>query len=892
MKLRTHFVVLVGATLVPAVILAVALVLLVQHQQRVTVENGLQQTARALAVAVDREFESSIRALEVLGTSEALDVGDRRALYEHARRARDTNPRWLTVFLIDASGNHLLSLLRPFGAPLPRPEPYDDIQAVARTGKPRVSDLAFGPLSQRHIIVILVPVAREGRVGYVLGVSIATESLSDLLAGPARSADSVVSIRDRKNALVARSRDLQPYVGGGPGPERLESIQAARQTGKGVFESPDLDGRRVYTAVSRVGTSDFIVLVSVPVATVAKDMQTPLWLLSVGGVAVLAIALGVSMLLARRVAAPIAELSNAAVHLASGEPIPDAPASPVAEVTMVRHAMARAAEALRERTAERERRIAAEAARAEAEERAAALRRSERRFRELADAMPQIVWASRPDGYLDYFNRKWHELTGASEGEGGDQDWLPVVHPDDRERCLDAWHEAVRTGNPFQVEYRLAFARTGEHRWHLGRALPVRDESGGIIRWYGTCTDIHDLRVAQEAVAVARRSAERAKAAAEEASRAKDHFLAALSHELRTPLSPVLAGISLLQKDQTLPERARDHLEVVRRNVELEALLIDDLLDVTRIAGGKVELEQRPVDLCTIIDRAVEVCRPDIDARRLHFGVDLGTAHPYIVEADAARLQQVFWNLLKNAIKFTPHGGRVGLHCRPEGDAVVVEVVDSGIGIEPAALGRIFDAFGQGERAITQRFGGLGLGLTISKTLVERHGGRIEAESEGRDRGATFRVRLPMVSAGTSAAVENPARPSDRPERGGLRPLRILLVEDHDDTAEMIASMLELEGHHVQAAGDVATALEIGTRETFDLLVSDLGLPDRSGLDLMRELRVRGTHLRGIALSGYGQESDIQQSRAAGFEAHLVKPVDLEHLAEAIERVARRAAAA
>jgi two-component system CheB/CheR fusion protein len=320
---------------------------------------------------------------------------------------------------------------------------------------------------------------------------------------------------------------------------------------------------------------------------------------------------------------------------------------------------------------------------------------------------------------------------------------------------------------------------------------------------------------------------------------------------------------------------------MVRRNVELEARLIDDLLDVSRIAQGKIELNRGPVELCTIIQRAIEVCKPDIEARMLHFGLDLGPAAPYWIEADAARMQQVFWNLLKNAVKFTPRGGCVGIRCRPNEERVVVEVSDSGIGIEAGALERIFNAFEQAERSITQQFGGLGLGLAISKALVEMHGGRIEAQSEGQDRGATFRVWLPLATSPS----RRQERPAAMPPRQVVRPLRVLLVEDHGVTAKLMRIVLAADGHSVEMAGDVATALELAGKQAFDLLLSDLGLPDGSGYDLMRELRRRGHKFPGIALSGYGQREDVQRSRDAGFAAHLTKPASREAIVAAVASV-------
>jgi two-component system CheB/CheR fusion protein len=358
-----------------------------------------------------------------------------------------------------------------------------------------------------------------------------------------------------------------------------------------------------------------------------------------------------------------------------------------------------------------------------------------------------------------------------------------------------------------------------------------------------------------------------------------------LSHELRTPLSPVLTAATLLQADDTLPPRARTFIDVIRRNVELESRLIDDLLDLTLVSRGKIRMARQAVDLATVIAAAVEVCRPDIDARRLHFGVDVGEhAGPFLIEGDPARLEQVVWNLLKNAIKFTPKGGCVGVRCRQENGQVVLEVNDSGIGIDGEMLPRVFDAFAQAEASLARRFGGLGLGLAISKSLVELQGGTIEAHSAGRDKGATFRVRLPLMAAERRAQPRGPREAAS----ATTRRLRILLVDDHGDTVEMLKAILELQGHEVRTAADAASALEIAAQAEFDLLLSDLGLPDRSGLELMRELRARGSTLSGIALSGYGQDTDIEHSLAAGFSEHIVKPADPQVLLRTIEKVARR----
>ncbi|MBP7571851.1 MAG: response regulator [Acidobacteria bacterium] len=483
-------------------------------------------------------------------------------------------------------------------------------------------------------------------------------------------------------------------------------------------------------------------------------------------------------------------------------------------------------------------------------------------------------------------NRQFSIMTAYSAELLQDMTLVDVTHPGQRPQVREALARA-RSGEitgPYRMEprYVCGDGRVIDVELH---GSVVKDAADRPVEAMIVVIDVSARKAAERELAEARQAAERARVAAEEASLAKDHFLSVLSHELRTPLTPVLTGVALLQRE-ALPAGAKRLLEVIQRNVELESRLIDDLLDLTRITRGKIELDKRPVELCTVVDRAVEVCQADMHARQLHFAVDYGPG-PYLVEADAARLQQVFWNLLKNAIKFTPAGGCIGLRCRPEDGQVLVEVTDSGMGIEASSLGGIFDAFAQGGRSITRQFGGLGLGLTISRALVELHGGQIEARSEGRDRGATFAVRLPAVSIGaglSTAAAGSEGATAAAP----VRPLHILLVEDHGDTADLLATVLELEGHSVELAGDVAAALEALGRGLFDLLVSDLGLPDRTGLELIRELRDRGARLPAIALSGYGQERDIERSREAGFAEHLVKPVEPRAVLEAIARVMRQ----
>lgn len=371
------------------------------------------------------------------------------------------------------------------------------------------------------------------------------------------------------------------------------------------------------------------------------------------------------------------------------------------------------------------------------------------------------------------------------------------------------------------------------------------------------------------------KSAQNARRDAERANRAKDQFLAMLSHELRTPLTPVLTSVLALENEPSLSDAAHDSLQMIRRNVELEARLIDDLLDLTRISKGKVRLSLELVDAHALLRNALEICAHEIKQKRLALQLDLASQKVQL-KADPARLQQIFWNLIKNAVKFTPQGGQLVVRTSSERDGELkVEVSDSGLGIEAEFLPKIFDAFEQGERA---RAGGLGLGLAISKALVETHHGRIFAESEGRHKGSRFTVVFPL-SEEVGSHAQSPASPT-LAERQSKR---ILLVEDHEDTNRSLTNLLRRRGYHVQAADSIRSALDLAEQEQFDVLISDIGLPDGSGTELMKSLQSHRP-LFGIALTGYGMEDDIQKSYDCGFNHHLVKPVDLNRLDQLIQQ--------
>src|SRR6266566_1776405 len=409
---------------------------------------------------------------------------------------------------------------------------------------------------------------------------------------------------------------------------------------------------------------------------------------------------------------------------------------------------------------------------------------------------------------------------------------------------------------------------------------PSANQSLLILQSFNVLTTITAMALA--AGMSERRRAEAAieqqRATVEAANRTKDNFLAMLSHELRTPLTPVIAALETLDTEPSQEEESKTALAMIRRNVELEIQLIDDLLDFTRIAKDKMQLRFGPVDAHLAISNVVEICRAEADSRRLRVHLNL-RANTHHVAADAAKFQQIVWNLLKNAIKFTPEDGEIAISSsNPSPEVLTISVRDTGIGMESDVMQRIFNPFEQGNRSFERRFGGLGLGLAISKSLAQAHGGSLTAQSEGRDRGSTF--LLSMQTTSPTEGLGSAPRPSDETSRQGLR---ILLVDDHQDTCAALEKLLVRRGHLVAATHNVRSAMEAAVRNQFDLLISDIALPDGSGMELMTQLQAI-SKMPGIAISGFGNYGDIEKSLRAGFSDHLIKPVKLEKLEAAIER--------
>jgi PAS domain S-box-containing protein len=632
---------------------------------------------------------------------------------------------------------------------------------------------------------------------------------------------------------------------------------------------------------------------------------------------------------------------------------------------------------------------------------------SERRFRELIDGLPQIVWIAGPDGTVEYFNRAWQEHTGLEAPEPGRSNWTHAMHPDDLAAASARWHAAVSAAAPFETENRVR-RRDGQYRWHLVRAMPIPDERGRVVRWFGTFTDVHDAKVGearlravveataecvkivspdgrlvqmnpagirmieaddesavigrdilpfvapeyrdewlanhalvcagesrtwqfeivglkgtrrwmethavplalpgggQAQLAVARDVTERkraeserdqlleaertARSEAERASRLKDEFLATLSHELRTPLNAILGWSHMLRDIDRGRHDVLRGLDVIARNARAQSQIIDDLLDMSRIISGKIHLEVQPLHLHEIVNNAIDAVRQSAVAKgiRIHPLLDSSIG---LVRGDPNRLQQVLWNLLSNAVKFTPQGGRVQVVLERVNSHVEIVVEDTGIGIRSDFLPYVFDRFRQADPTTTRRYGGLGLGLSIVKNLVELHGGSVRVKSPGEGQGSTFIVMLPVSHVRAEDAVrtqrpsvtEDPLEAIELPRLDGVS---VLIVDDEPDGRGLIARILEGRGAIPTCATSAAEALEILAQKSYNVLLSDIGMAEMDGYELIRRVRALSASgsapIPAIAVTAYARPEDRQRSLLAGYQMHLAKPIEARELVAGI----------
>lgn len=497
----------------------------------------------------------------------------------------------------------------------------------------------------------------------------------------------------------------------------------------------------------------------------------------------------------------------------------------------------------------------------------AALRESEALFRSMADNAPVVLWVTDSTGSCTYMSKQWYDFTGRPLEQDVDFKWLEAVHPDNRESTRSVFLEATRKQAPFASDYRLK-RRDGQYRWVVGTGLP-RFQKGVFSGYIGCVFDVHDRKRLEEKLrAVA--------AELSEADRRKDEFLATLAHELRNPLAPIRNGLQILKLAEIDPasfERTRGMME--RQLVHL-VRLVDDLMDVSRITRGNISLRKEPTPLSTVVDSAVETSRPLIEKMGHELIVSLPQA-PIILQADLTRLAQVFMNLLNNAAKYSEPNSRIWLTATQQDDEVVVEVRDNGIGILVEDLPRVFDMFSQINPSTERTQGGLGIGLTLVRQLVEMHGGRIEASSAGSGQGSKFTVHLPLLVTPAGSASTPEVEPATAPSA-----LRILVVDDNKDSADTLATMLNFMGYETRSAYDGQQGFDTAQEFLPDVILLDIGLPVLNGYEVCKQIREQpwGQNITMIALTGWSQEKDRSRAHEAGFDQHLVKPVNAATLAK------------
>jgi PAS domain S-box-containing protein len=492
----------------------------------------------------------------------------------------------------------------------------------------------------------------------------------------------------------------------------------------------------------------------------------------------------------------------------------------------------------------------------------AAVEESEEKLRLLADTIPQLAWMARPDGYIFWFNRRSYDYTAMTKDQLIGWGWQALLDPGASSQVLDGWKNAIDTGDPFEMVFSLQGA-DNQFRPFLTRVNPLKDDDGRVRYWFGTNTDISEIKRMEQSL--------------RDADRRKDEFLATLAHELRNPLAPIRNSLQILKMPRVDTAIARQTRDMMERQVHHLIRLVDDLLDVSRVMRGKIELRREPVELATIVARAVETVQPLIEVQGHQ--LDLSIAQEsLLLDADAVRLTQVVGNLLTNSAKYTEPNGHIEVTANREGGEGVLRIRDSGIGIVPSMLPQVFELFVQADHTSTKAQGGLGIGLTLVKNLVEMHGGTVEGHSAGLGKGSEFVVRLPLL-------IREPQQPMEHEGDASPREIassghRLLVVDDNQDAAISLAMLLRLQGHEVRIAHDGATALEAAKEFVPALVFLDIGMPGMDGYEVARRLRQHPSLVNVVlaALTGWGQQEDRRRTTEAGFNYHLVKPAELKAL--------------
>jgi signal transduction histidine kinase/ActR/RegA family two-component response regulator len=879
MRLRSHLVALVLASLVPVLAFAALVMRENARLQLAATERGMRETVAALAHTVDKELESTIAALQVLGQSEHLDVMNLAAFYALCDRV--TRQQGLVnMVLFEADGRALFQTSVPLGTPRPATRRPDIFQQMRADRRPVISNLFDGALT-RHIVSVYLPIAREGAVRWVLAAGVRASDFGQLLRSQRFAPDTVAVLQDRDHVILARTQAEAETVG--------TRVQSPNPGTDGWVRSRLREGVDVYVAFTTAPLSGWRVVLTQPVATVDAPLRRWAWQLVAGAAVASALAGGVAFLFGRRIAGAVTGLVGIARAVERGDPAPPL-STHVTEVNEVAEQLSGAAEHARAREQEsalRERQAHAIARVAHA---LAASPDLDTVLRTAVDAVRTLVRAeSGRIALVDETGRLIVRYSTAFSTA------MPTGF--EIERGHGAGGLAWATGKPVRTDDFVNDPRFRESRYlsiaqadHIASCLTVpivtAEAVVGVIyanqstrRPFSDADEAalvtladHAAVAVEKARILAREHAARGEA--EAASRGKDELLAMLGHELRNPLAAIANAVHVLDTASPPPDLARRAREIIARQNAHLARLVDDLLDVARVTSGKIALVRRPLDLAPAVRHALASLTASGRTERHRIVLDLETVW---ADVDETRFEQIVNNLVGNALRFTPAAGTIEVTLRAAGAQAVLRVRDTGVGIAPEMLPRVFDLFTQGERGPDRGAGGLGLGLTLVRRIAELHAGRVEAASQGPGHGSTFTVYLPAMAA-PPAAVSAPVAAA----RNGA-PRRILVVEDNADAREMLRHLLRLGGHEVLEAVDGPGGLEATLRAHPDVALVDVGLPGFDGYELARRVRATGdSSIYLVALTGYGQPDDRRQAMESGFDAHLVKPVNPEALLAAI----------
>jgi PAS domain S-box-containing protein len=979
MKLRSYVLFIGAMTLIPIVIVVAVQAVFLFRKMRDDRLESLIATARALSSALDRSFEKAIASLNALATSRQLQTGDLKTFHEDSKRVLAAHREADAIVLVDSRGQQIVNTRVAFGEPLPRGG-GTLAPRVAQTRAPAVSNLLIGPVVQRPLVAVGVPVIVTGEVKYVLTMALSSGFLQTLLAEQNIPPDYLCTVIDGNKTIAARSVEIDKYVGK-PASRGLSANSSRTLEGSWIGEP--LQFEPVYAAHRRSELSGWTVALGIPVS----KFHRPLWIFVgyvVGGVAIfILLALALATLFGGRIVATVSGLAEGARALGSGL-IPQLSPSPVVELDQVRRELENAATkraametALRQSeehlrtiietepesvkllahdgtilevnaaglqmieaesinavqgksifdfvvpecragfTELTQKVVAGEAGKLDFEitglrgkrrwmethaaplrgaqgevyallavsrditehKRAEdALRESEQRLKVALAASRMGVWEWDFETATMFWSPECHEILGQEISGGSFESLTRLVHSDDAGAVAALANEAIDNKTVYSTEFRVR--SNDEIRWvsTLGRA--EYDPEGKPVRMIGTIQDITERK--RLAAEVQERAAQLA-----EADRRKDEFLATLAHELRNPLAPVSNAVEILRMNGLSNPESQRAAEMIDEQMEHMTRLIDDLVDVSRVTRGMLKLRKEEVELSQVVKSAVNRTRSIIDESGVQLTVDL-PSRPVKIYGDRIRLTQVLSNLLNNAAKYTERGGSIILRAERRGHEVVTSVKDTGIGMPPDKLQHIFEVFAQLDVSLERTRGGLGLGLTLVKRLIELHGGTVEARSEGLEKGSEFLIRLPALEEPPAGELSSAS--AGAAQTVALEALKVLVVDDNRAAADMLGTLFRLKGNPVQLAHDGEEAVTVAERFLPDVVLLDLGMPKLNGYDACRRMREQpwGRKMIIIALTGWGRDEDRQRTREAGFDHHLVKPVRPLELLKLIAELAKK----